>query len=365
MHAFAYEVTVDSITYSGATDADADGIADDLTVMDTPSNPPEGEAVTEDTFGVSYDEALVGTDMTMVFTIDTPNAAPIVLVSGGIIASYTWDETNSQGTTTWEAGQFIIPGDTEASNESAFAIIDPGTEDPSPDSPDHMGPPASMAGGYISVDITDWEMSPPEDETQAFGLSMTGAEGTTGYFQMYMPPTMLALMSTMTGETITVDDLAIAVDGFQSNITTTETADGGVFFDIDVTFETGSTATSASAMNVGPYSSDTITKTVMAQTQADISTAFKKKTVEKTKNAKLYGWIKDAKKGKTVKIYRKKKGKKKYKKIKTVKTKNSNGYYYYKFKPKKSGIKTGTFYYKVKNKKRTKISSQATLKVTK
>jgi len=336
-----------SVDYETAPITLSDGSAASVTRHSTPSR-----GGTEVTFGIGYD--VPGTTYTGIFTIsgtDTEVAkAPMLIISGGLIQSYTYDATTHQATIIWIGDQFIIPGQSTPSNESAFVFIATG-DDPTPQNPNVSGAPGSMAGGYVYTNITDWQINPPTSrEEMGFGLSLNGPSGLTAYYTMYMPGTMLNLMSTMSGKTVTPADLTLFIDGYQSTVNKTITADNGVVFDIDLTFKAGDTNIS---------STSTISKTVMAQEKEKLSAAFKDNKVKKNKTAKLYGWMKNAKKGKTINIYYKKKGASTFTFLASVKTIKNNGYYIYKF----DASKKGQFYYKAKSANNKKKSSKVKLTV--
>jgi hypothetical protein len=342
-NAQAFEVTAESITSSDDSAYD---------VHEIPSQPPDPNIV-EDTLGVGY--GAPGVTYTGVFTLtgteEEVALAPMVLVSGGKIQSYSWDATAHQMTIVWVGDQFVIPGQTELSNESAFAFIKPGA-DHSPANPQTVGPPASMAGGYISTNIMDWRINPPSSpEETGFGLTLNGPSGFEGYFTMKMPSRMLSLMSLMSGKAITADDLAVFIDGYQSSVNKTVAPDGGVIFDIGVTFTANNTQTSAVAAFNG--SAKTVSKTVMAQRMKKLSAAFKKGKVKKDKLAKLYGWFKNAKKNRKLMVYAKRKGEKKYEFVEEIKVKNNKGLYRYAFEPEEEG----TYFYQIRS-KNGKVKSQ-------
>ncbi len=329
-----------SVDYDTAPITLSDGSAAPVTRQSTPSR-----GGTEVTFGIGYDAP--GTTYTGIFTVSGTDTellySPMLLISGGLIQSYTYNTTTHQATIVWIGDQFIIPDNNQLANESAFVFIAPG-EDPTPQNPQTSGPPASMAGGYVSTNITDWQISPPTSREQmGFGLTLNGPAGLKGYYTIYMPGTMLTLMSTMSGKTVTPADMALFIDGQQSTINKTVTADNGVIFDIDLTFTAGDTNTSATS---------TISKTIMAQEREKLSAAFVENKIKKNKTAKLYGWLAKGKKGTAINIYYKKKGTSEFTFLAQVKTKKKNGYYDYKFK----AIEKGKFYYKAKtinNKKKS------------
>jgi hypothetical protein len=215
--------------------------------------------------------------------------------------------------------------------------------DPSRENAEQSGPPASMGGGYISTTVQEFQISPPSGPDEyGFGLTLTGPANTTGYFNMYMPSTMLDLMSTMSQTTITAADMAIFIDEMQAYTSITETEEGGALINIDVTFTEGDTSTSTLATD------DTVTKSIQAMQQEDLSAAFTLSNVSRKEKTTLYGWLASGENHKRIKIYRKKEGHKKYTLVKQKWT-DEDGYYTWTFKAKKQNMKKGEYKFKAKH----------------
>jgi hypothetical protein len=204
------------------------------------------------------------------------------------------------------------------------------------------GPPAEMTGGWLSTNLQEWEIIPPSEKQVAFGFNLTGPSGTTGYFRMFLPETLIDLLSNYSGQSLTVDDLAVFVDDQQASLSVTE-INGGAYIDINITFSEASTVVAA----------DSVTKKIVTAPQLSISLAAKKTTVSKGSDARLYGWINQAKANKTITLYRKLKNEKTYSVWKTIKTDN-DGYFSAKYKASKTAS------YKAKY----KDNSSETVKVT-
>lgn len=347
----AFEVDLDSLTAD-----DVDAISDVTDISDLiGGDSPDG--INEVLKGYSYTTALGTKEYVAKFTVndaeDELDYTPFVLGMGANISEFNYDELAEQFTITFTTASFYIPGDEDPSSEFIFAFIETAA-DPSQDNPEPaMGPPASMGGGYISTSVNMFEIIPPAGpEDFGFGISLTGTKGTAGFFHMNMPSTMLDLMSTMEGQTITADNLAVYIDDAQASLNVTETATGGALIDINIVFTDNSTV--ANLRNT--LAANTVIKEIVAKEQLPLSGALKKTTVKKGDTARFYGWHSSGKKGKLIKIYQKKKGQKRLKLVATRKTKK-NGYYFYSFKTKKTGI----YYLKAKNNKNN--SPRQTLQV--
>ncbi|OGY86801.1 MAG: hypothetical protein A2458_03130 [Candidatus Kerfeldbacteria bacterium RIFOXYC2_FULL_38_9] len=341
----AWDVAATSITPS-------EGITDISEMV-----PDTHEGTIEVLKAFQYTSTMGEVEYTAVFTIDETDGvaiagAPMVLSMGAEIQSLQYDTDAKAFTIEFITTPFYIPN--EEALSSMFQIIFIETvADPSPENPEQsMGPPASMALGYISTSVPEFQLMPPEGpESMGFGLTLTGPAGVTGFFKMYMPPTMLTLMGTMSGKTVTADDLAVFMDGTQASLNMTETEEGGVLTEVSVVFAEGNTlTTSRVTSSIEQASSDTVTREVITKERLPLSLALKKSIVSKNKATRLYGWLKSGKQGKQILILQKKQGDDKYVVIARVRTK-ANGYFQRVIKRKKAGDYQLKAVYKKGNKK--------------
>lgn len=322
--------------------------ADVLTPFDPPSNPPEGVTIEEDVTSLNYTAATGSAtyNVTCTVTDDTDfTSAPFLMAAGFNMNHDSFTVTQTSATEysysfSGISGDFYIPDDEDPATpdpEMVFVFMANGT-DPSMTNPEpNNGPPASMGGGYISTTVQNFQIIPPSDPNDpAIGVSLTGPVGISGYFKMYLPPSMLTLMGTMSGKTMAAADMAVFIDDDQASMSVTETTSGGALIDINITFTEDDTSTAALA-------STDVTKEIITKEKLALSASFKKASVSKGKTAKLYGWKKSGYQNKSVNIYKKKKGATSYSLVETLKL-NSTGYYKYSFKTNKKG----TYYYKVK-----------------
>lgn len=331
--------TVESVvTSDDATDVVMD--VSDMVPFDPPGDMVQDMAVfsyTADTGSATYTATFTVTDDS-----DELTAAPFVMAAGADVSSFTLDSSTEpyQYSVTFTTGDLYIP---EQGVGQQFIFVFIGTaENPSMENPEPgNGPPAAMSGGYIATTVQDFQIVPPSGPQDAqFGVILNGQAGTSGFFKMKFPSSMLELMGTMSGKTITAEDLAVFVDNDQATTSVTETADGGVLIDIQVTFTDGST----DVQSISPHAS-TVSKEIVAKEQLPLSSAFLKSSVQRGKQASFYGWRKAKAISKTVKIYRKKAGASKFTLVDTV-TVDETGYYEYNFKAKKLALKNGSYVFK-------------------
>lgn len=285
----------------------------------------------------------IGTEYTFVFDLTNSDGtavtrAPFLMNVGSKVKTYSFDSTTQQITITVTTQTWYPPNATNPEHEIVFVIL-PTVESMKPE--EGSGPPHAMAGGWVSMTVLDWRILPPEKGEPGFGLSLSGKAGSSGFFNMWIPPTMFDFMEQQTGKKIAPKDLAIFIDDQQASVSVTE-LNSGAFIDINITFAEGSTATGAA------LASGSVSKEIAAKQKLPLSLAAKKATIKKNKTAKLYGWLKTGKKNQEVTIMKKKKGETEYTETATVTTKK-HGYFSYKFTAKE----TGTYYYKAIYKKKT------------
>ncbi len=209
------------------------------------------------------------------------------------------------------------------------------------------GPPAEMRGGWLSTDLQQWELIPPSEETVAFGFNLTGDEGETGYFHMFIPDAIIDLLGQFSGKDLTAQDLAVFNGDEQASLSVTE-MDGGAYVDINVTFEAEITTLGISAV-----AANSITKSITAAPKLPVSLAASKTVIAKGSTTRLYGWLKNGKKGETVTVWYKAKGQDSFKKLSKLTT-GEDGYFKSKVQPNKTT--TYKIKYKTKTSPKTKVT---------
>lgn len=213
------------------------------------------------------------------------------------------------------------------------------------------GPPAEMAGGWMSTNIQEWEMIPPSQEQIAFGYNLTGPAGETGFLHMFIPGTLIDLLSAYSGQELVAEDLAVFNGDEQASLAVTE-VDGGAYIDINVVFVEEATTVLSSEGDTS------VRKEITVAEQLPVSLAASKMTVSKGKSVTLYGWLENQMKNQTVTLWRKLKNEDKYVKWKTLSTKE-DGYFKARFVAKK----TGSYKVKYNNDGETVVSEVTTITV--
>ncbi len=288
-----------------------------------------------------------GTDYTVVASVSEEPA--VVITPGGDISLDTpWSYDADAGTVTvmfTATGLKQVGNDTGPDNAGLLAIVPP-----VPMGED--GPPAEMTGTWMATNVQEWELIPPSEESISFGFSLTGPAGETGFFHMFMPDAIIELMSEYSGQELTVQDLAVFNGDNQSSMSITE-VDGGAYIDINVTFSSTTISATAKGDNGG------VTKEITVREQLPVSIAAAKTSVKEGKDARLFGWVKNGKKGQKVQVWRKQEGESEFTKWETAKIKKG-GAYELEFTPEA----TATYRVKYRRNGKVKQSSVQTITVT-
>ncbi|MBI4407262.1 MAG: hypothetical protein HY565_02065 [Candidatus Kerfeldbacteria bacterium] len=286
------------------------------------------------------------TEYTAVFTADE-SPAGVITPGGDISLDTPWEYDATAGTVTVTfTGSGLKSVNDMPSNVGMVALVGVVAEG-------EDGPPEAMTGFWLSTDMQDWALIPPspEQDTPAFGFSLTGPAGETGFIHMFMPTGIKDLLSQYTGQELTWDDLAVFSGDSQSSLSLTE-VDGGAYIDINVVFSDTTTSISVA--------SSSVTKELTVQKQLPISLAASKTEVKKNKEFDLYGWLKSGKKGKTVTVWRKLSGEKTFTKVDTLTTVKA-GY----FSETYTTTKTAKYKVKYGTGSSAKVSSVTTVTVNK
>lgn len=233
------------------------------------------------------------------------------------------------------------------------------------------GPPAEAAGMWMSTNVTQWEMLPPQPGSPQFGFKLTGPAGTAGFFNMFLPDSLIELLSTMEGTPLAIEDLAVFMDDDQASMSISE-VEGGALIEINVTFtddtimvsratsaytRSASTSTLAAAnvLSILKQSSDSnVTKEIVAKKKLNISLAANKYSIAKNKKVQLFGWLASGQKNKKVALYAKTSADTSYAKVASATT-TKNGRFVFNVAPAKSTT------YKVKYNKKFSPTKEVTV----
>lgn len=292
--------------------------------------------------GADIDDAV---EYTAVFTVDEEPAGVIVPGSEmSIDTPAVYDEVAGTYTVHFVPVGMEQPTDSESpENVVIAALVGVADIDAGED-----GPPEEMKGFWLSTNVQDWALIPPSPEqaTPAFGFSLTGPVGEIGVMKVFMPDGIRDLLSEYSGQDLEWADMAVFDGDDQASLGITEVA-GGALFELNVVF-------SETAVVTPSGKKTTVTKTLTVQERLPISLAANKTELNKGKQFRLYGWLKNGKKNQTVTVWRKLTGENNYTKVDTL-TSETDGY----FKKKYTARKTAKYKVKYRNNGKT-ISSEIT-----
>lgn len=255
----------------------------------------------------------IDSDYEVIFSVD-PEPVMLVLVGADMDANNRW-VNNGDGTITVNfLSRELIDSNADLPEGSTISIIAlvPAVE------LGEDGPPQEMNGSYLATNVSSWQLIPPTENSVSFGYQLSGPAGEKGYIHMFMPDSLIDLMSQFSGKDLAIKDLAVYNDDSQYSLAVDAVA-GGALVNVNVIFSEGNT--------VNPTAlSSTITKKVTVEEKLPISLAAKKVSVKENNKTKLYGWLKSGAKNKVVRIY-KKVGNNEYELWKKAQT-GKNGYFF-------------------------------------
>lgn len=270
-----------------------------------------------------YFKGKKGTSYVAVFSV--PSNPALVVGVGANISSTSFDESSRLLTVNFVFDSSVLPPLGKPFPKDTFLIaIDPGaprTFTPKPRPPsgkppgremltsavtecygplnqvppsdDKPGPPLEAAGTFMSTNVAEWCVVPPNADAPFFGFQLRAGVAKTGYLKKKLAPKLVGLLSTLSGITISGNNTAIFSDDFEVSKSITPTDDGGLLINIKVSFDKNSTVVRPSASTSGVSAkATTSTKTITTSEEEDLSLAPKSTTVTRAKAA-LYGFVDD------------------------------------------------------------------------
>ncbi len=295
----------------------------------------------------------VGETYTAIYSV---SEEPVMaVITGGTMEDWSYDaEAGTITIVTQHTGYIEGSGDFGPYSPFGIAIVW------ASDGYEQDAPPSDMNGSWMATNLMNWQLVPPTDENGGspyFGYVLSGPEGESGFFQMYMTDGTKDMMSELAGEELDWEDLAVYLDDDQASMSITETT-GGALVDIQVTFSENTTQISSLASR-SEGEEEQVTKQVKVKEQAPRSFACKSYRKAKGEKFTCFGWVKNGKKDQKVSLWRKALGSTKWVR-QDVTTLNKNKYY--KFRPV---MKKKTASYKVYWPKKKKYTETRKVRVTK
>jgi hypothetical protein len=189
------------------------------------------------------------------------------------------------------------------------------------------GVPSSLRGSYMATNISplSWRIIPPSPTNFTFGFEVTGNNGQTAFFDLFVPDGLLSSWSALLGRPLSQDDLALFSDSYQAS-TRFETIAGtnpGALVEILLTFnptsnlvidlidDEPSEAEGAASAFPSPKSGvqpklappgQKVTKRLTVGEAPALSLLTTRRTVPVRRRVTLYGWAKYGTIGQTVSL---------------------------------------------------------------
>ncbi|MBI2410784.1 MAG: hypothetical protein HYV32_02755 [Candidatus Kerfeldbacteria bacterium] len=280
---------------------------DTLTLTEDPQEQEQGSTTyifsyyTSDSVGTTYD-----------LVYDTHGFVPVVMVTIGSMTGWEYDAETSLLTAHVSSADLsaVLP---EGQVPEGINIIMLAMAEAAEEGQD--GPPNEAAGMYMATNLMQWEMIPPSEGNMQFGFRLSGSEGTTGFFDFFVPNALIDFLGT------TKEDLVLFEDDDQRSISLTDTGDGALFR-IQTQFTEETVADTDAIQTTAEDDTTTITKTFAAGEAQPLSLGANKERVEAGTKVRLYGWLHNGKKGKRI-VLMKKNAEGKFQKFKILKTKKN------------------------------------------
>ena len=257
-----------------------------------------------------------GTDYTITFkTSEQP--ASVVAIPGRVL-SYTYTE-NTSGDPEFPHNLVI-----EFSHERYAGGVEAELPGPVSDfaiallpavSLGENGPPAEMRGSYLATNISplSWTLIPPTPGNVNFGYEVSGNNGQTAFFDIFVPDGLIAALSALAGRPITQNDLSLFSNNTQasSSFRRIEGANPGALIEVLLTFspttnvveDADDVETSSLVSGTSAYErAGEVTKRLTVGEAPALSLIAARKAVKSGGRVKVYGWAKNGSAGELVKI---------------------------------------------------------------
>ncbi|MCB0332196.1 MAG: hypothetical protein KDD55_01785 [Bdellovibrionales bacterium] len=234
----------------------------------------------------------VGSTYTIVFNVDEEPASVVGLP--GEINSYDYD--SGAGTLSVEfnhtgyAEGTVPPGPPTSFSIALVAAVGVGED----------GPPAAMKGSYMGTNLgpADWMLLPPSEDDPAFGFQLSGAKGTTAFFQFFVPEGMITFLSDVFDEELTAEDLAAFNNGTETTVSVVASGTGALIA-VDVLFTAATTLESAddevqsAVVRTEPIVRKSLSKQITVNKASDLPLSANKKKVKQGGRVLLQGCVND------------------------------------------------------------------------
>jgi hypothetical protein len=129
-----------------------------------------------------------------------------------------------------------------------------------------------------NISPLDWTLIPPEASSPNFGYQISGPVGQSGFLRMFIPASMFSYISTLVGQTVTPNDMAVFSGTTQTNVLVEDQGNGSALVKVSVPFSSTNTeVTEVVEATVQAVSQDvegmasSVAKKITVGREADIS----------------------------------------------------------------------------------------------
>ncbi len=220
------------------------------------------------------------TDYTVVFNNVTEEPASIVVLPATVTSSTYSSDT--QKLTVVMKNVPYVDGTTPPgpSTDFSIALVQASAG----------GAPAALKGSWMATNISplDWTLIPPEATNPNFGYQIAGPVGTSGFLRMYIPASMFTYISTLVGQAVTPNDMAVFSGTTQTDVLVEDRGDGSALVRISVPFASSNTELD----EVVDAAATTVAKKITVGREADISLALNPSgKIKAKKKVQLFGCV--------------------------------------------------------------------------
>ncbi len=152
------------------------------------------------------------------------------------------------------------------------------------------GAPAALKGSWMATNISplDWTLIPPEETNPNFGYQIAGPVGKSGFLRMFIPASMFTYISTLVGQAVTPNDMAVFSGTNQTDVLVEDRGDGSALVRITVPFS----STNTELDEVVETTATTVAKKITVGREADLSLALNPSgKIKVNKKVQLFGCV--------------------------------------------------------------------------
>lgn len=164
------------------------------------------------------------------------------------------------------------------------------------------GAPDALRGSWMATNISplDWTLIPPEATNPSFGYQISGPVGQNAFLRMFIPASMFSYISTLVGQTVTPNDMAVFSGTSQTNVLVEDLGNGSALVKVSVPLSTTNPEVTEVveaqsvelAQKIYNAAAGSVTKKITVGREADLSLSPNPTgKVKAKKSVKLFGCV--------------------------------------------------------------------------